>query len=51
MKNILDKDYIIHKTLEEKIFISEDEIEIILAGVILIYKINDNLNIFIKDDL
>ncbi|PPR78666.1 MAG: hypothetical protein CFH01_00867 [Alphaproteobacteria bacterium MarineAlpha2_Bin1] len=50
MKNKLDKDFIIRKIIEEKIFISEDEIEIILVGVALIYKINNNINIFIEYD-
>ncbi len=51
MKNILDKGFIINKVQEEKIFISEDEIETIIIGVVLIYKINNNINNFIEDIL
>ena len=51
MKKKIDKNFIKNIAIEEEIFISEEEIEIIKRGVYLIEKMNKNINIFIKNKL
>tara|TARA_Y100000590_G_scaffold411573_1_gene505763 strand:+ start:901 stop:1059 length:159 start_codon:yes stop_codon:yes gene_type:complete len=48
MKIILNKDYVIKKIIEEKIFVSEDEVDIILNGVFHIEKIKREISLFLN---
>ena len=48
MKIILNKDYVIKKIIEEKIFVSEEEIDIILNGVFQIEKIKREISLFLN---
>lgn len=51
MNITLNKDYVIKKINEEKIFVSEEEIEVILNGFFQIEKIKREIFLFLNKNI